>query len=141
MLFRSHGLNYGHGTGHGVGCFLNVHEPPQGFITGLASRGTVPHEIGMLTSNEPGYYKVGAYGIRIENLMFVRKAEENEGAQFYDFENVTLCPIETSLIDKTLISPQERAWLNDYHALVLAQLSPDLSAGEIGWLKKKCKAI
>ncbi len=141
MFLWQHGLNYGHGTGHGVGCFLNVHEPPQGFITGLASRGTIPHELGMLSSNEPGYYKVGAYGIRIENLMFVAEAEKNEDTQFYQFDTVTLFPIETTLIDKKLLTSDERTWLNNYHAEVLAKLSPMLSAGEIGWLKKKCKAI
>jgi Xaa-Pro aminopeptidase len=141
MALWQHGLNYGHGTGHGVGCFMNVHEPPQGFITGVASRGTTVHEIGMLSSNEPGYYKTDEYGIRIENLMFVVAAEENDGTQFLKFDNVTLFPIDTTLIDKNLMSKEERRWLNDYHMEVLEKLSPDLSAGEIGWLKRKCKAI
>lgn len=141
MFLWQHGLNYGHGTGHGVGCFMNVHEPPQGFITGLASRGTVSHDIGMLSSNEPGYYKVGEYGIRIENLVFVTKAEENEGIQYLKFENVTLYPIDTTLIDKSLMTKEEKQWLNDYHQEVLEKLSAQLSPGEIGWLKKKCKKI
>lgn len=141
MFLWQHGLNYGHGTGHGVGCFMNVHEPPQGFITGLASRGTVAHEVGMLSSNEPGYYKTGEFGIRIENLVFVAEAEENEGTQYLRFDNVTLFPIDTTLIDKSLMSKEEKKWLNDYHQEVLDKLSPQLSAGEIGWLKKKCKKI
>ncbi|MFZ4542595.1 MAG: aminopeptidase P family protein [Saprospiraceae bacterium] len=141
MFLWQHGMNYGHGTGHGVGCFLNVHEPPQGFITGLSSRGTVNHEPGMLTSNEPGYYKAGEFGIRIENLVFVEDAETFEGTKFYQFDTVTLFPIDTTLIDKSLISPQERAWLNHYHSKVLESLSPALNAAELGWLKRKCKPI
>lgn len=141
MFLWQHGLNYGHGTGHGVGCFMNVHEPPQGFISGLASRGTIPHEVGMLSSNEPGYYKTGEYGIRIENLMFVKAAEESEGTQFYQFDSVTVFPIDTQLIEKSLMTKDERQWLNDYHAHVLATLSPSLSNSEQAWLKRKCKTF
>ena len=136
-----HGLNYGHGTGHGVGCFLNVHEPPQGVITGLATRGTVPHEIGMLTSNEPGYYKTNEFGIRIENLIIVKKAVENEGVQFYDFETVTYFPIDTRLIDKKLMSAAEKTWFNNYHKMVFEKLSPELNSAEKNWLQRKCKAL
>lgn len=141
MFLWQHNLNYGHGTGHGVGCFLNVHEPPQGFITGLASRGTIAHEPGMLTSNEPGYYRTGEFGIRIENLVFVEEAETFEETTFYQFDTVTMFPIDTSLIEKSLISPQEKVWLNHYHARVLEALSPHLSPAEIRWLKRKCKPI
>lgn len=136
-----HGLNYGHGTGHGVGCFLNVHEPPQGFITGLASRGTIPHEIGMLTSNEPGYYKTNEFGIRIENLIVVKKSVEQEGVQFYNFETVTCFPIDTRLIDKKLMTAAEKKWFNDYHKMVFEKLSPALNSAEKNWLQRKCKAI
>jgi Xaa-Pro aminopeptidase len=141
MFLWQHGLNYGHGTGHGVGCFMNVHEPPQGFITGLAARGTVAHEIGMLSSNEPGYYKTDEFGIRIENLMFVVAAGESEGTEYLQFDTVTLFPIDTTLIDKNLMTKAEKEWLNQYHQQVLEKLSPQLSTGEIGWLKKKCKKI
>lgn len=141
MYLWQHNLNYGHGTGHGVGCFLNVHEPPQGFITGLASRGSVAHEPGMLSSNEPGYYRVGEFGIRIENLIFVEEAETFEGTTFYQFDTVTLFPIDTTMIEKSLISPQEKAWLNHYHAKVFEALSPQLNPAETGWLKRKCKPI
>lgn len=141
MFLWQHGLNYGHGTGHGVGCFMNVHEPPQGFITGLASRGTIPHEIGMLSSNEPGYYKTGEYGIRIENLVFVVPFKANEGTTYHQFDTVTLFPIDTTLIDKTLMSPAEKKWLNEYHSKVFEALCPQLNPAEINWLKRKCKAI
>ena len=141
MFLWQHGLNYGHGTGHGVGCFLNVHEPPQGFTSALAARGTTVHEVGMLSSNEPGYYKTDEFGIRIENLFFVEKGVESEGTQFYQFDTVTLFPIDTTLIDKKLLTVEEKKWLNNYHAEVLEKLSPMLSSGEIGWLKRKCKAI
>ncbi len=135
------GLNYGHGTGHGVGCFMNVHEPPQGFNTGAGARGNTVHEVGMLSSNEPGYYKVGEFGIRIENLFFVKKAEENEGIQYYDFETVTYFPIDTRLIDKKMLMPSEKKWFNDYHRMVVEKLSPSLNSAENAWLLKKCKAI
>jgi Xaa-Pro aminopeptidase len=135
------GLNYGHGTGHGVGFFMNVHEPPQGFVSGLNARGTTPHEIGMLSSNEPGFYEEGAYGIRIENLVLVQEAEKTAYGQFLCFETVTLFPIDTTLVETAMLLPQELAWLNAYHARVYAQLSPFLSAEESAWLKEKCLAI
>ncbi len=135
------GLNYGHGTGHGVGFFLNVHEPPQGIITGTAARGTTVHEVGMLSSNEPGFYKVGEFGIRIENLILVRETEKNEYGQFLNFETVTLFPIDTRLIDKKLLEKRELAWLNAYHQEVYEKLSPRLDEEEKVWLKEKCKAI
>ncbi|MEY4902350.1 MAG: hypothetical protein RLZZ292_165 [Bacteroidota bacterium] len=134
-------LNYGHGTGHGVGFFLNVHEPPQGIITGIAARGTTVHEVGMLSSNEPGFYKVGEFGIRIENLILVRETVKNEYGQFLNFETVTLFPIETKLIDKKLLEKRELAWLNAYHEEVYEKLSPRLNEEEKAWLKEKCKAI
>jgi Xaa-Pro aminopeptidase len=141
MHLWQHGLNYGHGTGHGVGCFLNVHEPPQGFITGLGSRGTLPHEVGMLSSNEPGYYKPNEFGIRIENLLLVQKAEMNEGIQFYDFETVTYFPIDTQLIDKKLLTASDKKWFNEYHQMVFERLSPHVTSAEKSWLQKKCRAI
>jgi Xaa-Pro aminopeptidase len=142
MHLWHYGLNYGHGTGHGVGFFLNVHEPPQGFAPSpKAGRGLTPFEPGMLTSNEPGYYKTGAYGIRIENLeICVEKIQTEEGT-YYGFEALTLFPISTKLIDQELLSSEERHWLNRYHARVLNELTPLLDADEQTWLKEKCARI
>ncbi len=140
FLWANH-LNYGHGTGHGVGFFLNVHEPPQGVIQGVASRGTTVHEPGMFTSNEPGFYKTNEYGIRIENLILAREAEENEYGRFMFFETVTLFPIDTRLVDKSILTKEEKFWLNNYHKLVLKKLSPKLDAAEKAWMKTKCKPI
>ncbi|MBK8489820.1 MAG: aminopeptidase P family protein [Saprospirales bacterium] len=118
-------MNYGHGTGHGVGFFLNVHEPPQGFVASAAnSRGTTPLEPGMLTSNEPGYYKTGEYGIRIENLILCVEAGQTESGRFLKFDTLTLFPIDQHLIDRTLLTPQEIDWLNAYHQEVFETLAP-----------------
>ena len=134
------GLNYGHGTGHGVGYFLNVHEGPQGFSANI-SRGKTALAPGMVTSNEPGFYKTGEYGIRIENLVLTDVATENEFGRFLKFSTLTLFPIELDLIDKTLLTNTEKNWLNNYHQKVFEQLSPQLEAEEIAWLKEKCRAI
>lgn len=137
-----HGLNYGHGTGHGVGFFLNVHEPPQGFATSVVtSRGSTAIEAGMLTSNEPGFYKNGAYGIRTENLILCVEKEKTEFGEFLAFEALTLFPIDTQLIQKDLLSPEEIDWLNAYHRKVEAALVPYLDAAEQAWMKGKCAAI
>ena len=120
---------------------MNVHEPPQGIVAGLNSRGTTPHEIGMLTSNEPGFYKEGEYGIRIENLVLCVEAEKTDFAQFYKFETVTLFPIDTTLIDNALMTRSEKAWFNAYHKRVNQKLSPYLNEEEKGWLSEKCKRI
>jgi Xaa-Pro aminopeptidase len=134
------GLNYGHGTGHGVGFFLRVHEPPQGFAESTTTlRGSTPLEEGTVSSNEPGFYKTGAYGIRIENLMLCVPSSKNE--DFLAFESITLFPIETKLIDLTLMSEQDITWLNNYHERVYAALSPSLNAEEKTWLSQKCQAI
>lgn len=135
-------LNYGHGTGHGVGFFLNVHEPPQGFATNpTTSRGRTAIVPGMFTSNEPGFYKANEYGIRIENLVICREGEKNDFGQFYYFENLTLFPIDTILIDKTLLTKKETQWLNEYHQEVFEKLSPLLNEEEQAWMQKKCEAI
>lgn len=133
-----HGLNYLHGTGHGVGFFLNVHEPPQGFAPGLSSRSNTTILPGMVTSNEPGYYKEGAYGIRIENLI-ISKASKDEG--FLDFETITLFPIDTHLIDKSMMSAEDVTWLNDYHKEVEEKLRPLLDEKQQKWMGNKCQAI
>ncbi|MEM1322611.1 MAG: aminopeptidase P family protein [Bacteroidota bacterium] len=136
-----HMLNYGHGTGHGVGFFLNVHEPPQGFAASISQRGTTPFEEGMFTSNEPGFYKTGEYGIRIENLVLTRTAGSNEFGTFLEFETLTLFPIDLRLIDVTLLSPEEKNWLNSYHAEVNRQLAPLLDEEEKAWMADQCRAI
>lgn len=142
MHLWQHGLNYGHGTGHGVGFFLNVHEPPQGFAPSpKAGRGLTPFEPGMLTSNEPGYYKADAYGIRIENLEICVEKMETEHGPYYGFEPVTLFPISTKLIKRDLLNTEEQQWLNDYHQKVLNELLPLLEAEEQAWLKEQCAEI
>lgn len=138
-LWKAH-LDYGHGTGHGVGFFLNVHEGPQS-ISSAAGRGSVPLEIGMLTSNEPGFYLPDAYGIRIENLVLTAKAGESAFGTFLKFDTVTLFPIDLSLVKKELLNEAEVTWLNDYHQLVFAELSPLLKAEEVDWLKTKCAPL
>ena len=136
------GLNYGHGTGHGVGFFLNVHEGPQGFAPSpVTSRGTTVFKPGMITSNEPGFYKDGEYGIRIENLVLCVEAGENEYGKWLKFEDLTLFPIDTDLIDKKQMTQREISWLNDYHAKVFAELSPELNAEETEWLRGKTGEI
>jgi len=135
------GLNYGHGTGHGVGFFLNVHEGPQSISPNPRSANTrLPLEPGMLTSNEPGYYLNGQYGIRIENLVLCRKDMETSHGTFYRFDTMTLFPIDTTLIDWQLMSEQDTAWLNNYHHQVYEELAPHLDDAERTWLQEKCQA-
>jgi Xaa-Pro aminopeptidase len=128
-----HGLDYDHGTGHGVGAYLGVHEGPQR-ISKLPNR--VALEAGMVLSNEPGYYKPGAYGIRIENLVTVAAVPTPEGGErpMLGFRTLTLAPIDRTLIDPTLLSPAEFTWLDAYHARVAAALSPLVDAETRAWL-------
>lgn len=135
------GLNFGHGTGHGVGFFLNVHEAPQGFAASAStSRGSTALVPGMLTSNEPGLYLPGEYGIRIENLILCVPGPQNEHGQFYQFEPLTMFPIDRRLVDVSLLDAAELKWLNDYHAQVLKELSPLLEdAAERSWLANHCR--
>jgi len=123
------GVTYNHGTGHGVGAYLAVHEGP----IGISPRYTLPLEPGMIVSNEPGYYKEGAYGIRIENLVLV-KTSEIGGGKFLDFETLTLAPIDTRLIEPSMLTEAERGWLNAYHARVFAELGPALEGEVKAWL-------
>lgn len=132
------GMNYLHGTGHGVGHFLSVHEGPQSIRLNEVPVLFVP---GMVTSNEPGVYKGGRHGIRIENLTLVCKDVETEFGEFYRFETLTLCPICTKGIIKSLLSDTEINWLNYYHQVVFERLSPALNAEEIAWLREKTLAI
>ena len=139
-LARQHlwqaGVTYSHGTGHGVGAFLSVHEGP----VGIAPRYTLPLESGMILSDEPGYYKTGEYGIRIENLILVKTSEVAEG--FLDFETLTLAPIDTRLVALELLTSSERDWLNSYHARVNAEIGPLLlDPADKDWLKKATQAI
>lgn len=128
------GLDYAHGTGHGVGTYLGVHEGPQG----ISKRGQGEElAAGMVVSNEPGYYKTGAYGIRIENLITVVNVPAPKGAelQMLGFEPLTLAPIDNALIDTNLLSQTERAWINAYHAQVAKQLAPGLDESTRNWLE------
>lgn len=135
------GLNYGHGTGHGIGSYLNVHEGPHG-ISYYRSIG-VKLEPGMIISNEPGFYKSGAYGIRIENIVLTVADDQKskDESEFYKFETLTLCPIDVKLVEKSLLSLEEAQWLNNYHAEVRKKLSPHLKGEALSWLKKATVAI
>ena len=128
------GLDYDHATGHGVGCYLNVHERP---LT-LSKYATIPIKANMVLSNEPGYYKTGQYGIRIENLMTTQpsQAEHDVKKVFLEFETLTLAPIDYRLIVPDLLSAQERSWLNSYHRHVCDTLTPDLESSVASWLEQ-----
>lgn len=133
-----HAINYGHGTGHGVGYFLNVHEGPQVFN---ATATPVAVELGMITSVEPGIYRPGKHGIRIENLVNTIADVTNEFNEFYAFECLTIAPISTKIVKKELLEANHIQWLNDYNALVFETLSPELTADEAAFLKEETKAI
>ncbi len=131
-------LNFQHGTGHGVGFCLNVHEPPQGFAGIQTERGKTVMKSGMLTSNEPGYYLEGAYGIRIENLVISRE----EGNGYLGFETITLYPMDLKLIEESIINKNEKAWLNRYHDKVYRAVSPHIIDEEVkSWFKIKCRPL
>ena len=132
-----HGLNYGHGTGHGVGFCLNVHEGPQKISPEAGTDSKTVIEPGMLISDEPAIYREGEYGIRTENLILCYEDEETEFGQFLKFDTVSLCYIDKSLIDIPLLDEKEIDWLNSYHAEVYEKLSPHLSEPEKQWLKNK----
>lgn len=131
-------LNYGHGTGHGVGHFLCVHEGPQNIRTNL---NPTILKTGMVISNEPGLYRTNQYGIRTENLVAVVEHESNEFGQFLAFETLTLCPIDKNSINETMLSDSEKAWLNAYHKTVYERIAPHLSDEEKAWLKEKTSEI
>ncbi|CAH2785404.1 MAG: Xaa-Pro aminopeptidase (EC [Candidatus Burkholderia crenata] len=135
------GADYGHGTGHGVGYFLNVHEGPQVISHYAPAEPYTAMEDGMITSIEPGLYRPGKWGIRIENLVMNEPAGKTEFGDFLKFETLTLCPIDTRCIDLTLLRDDERAWLNDYHATVLERVSPHVSGTARTWLEKRTQAI
>jgi Xaa-Pro aminopeptidase len=135
------GMDYGHGTGHGVGYFLNVHEGPQGIRPPVNGGALVPLEPGMITSIEPGLYKPARHGIRHENLAVVVEAEQSEFGEFFAFETLTLCPFDRRALEPSLLNPEERAWLDDYHANVRAALSPLLEDADLAWLEKHCAPL
>lgn len=132
-----HGRNFKHGTGHGVGFGLEVHEGPQN-ISGVS---TEPMKLGMVSTIEPGCYRPGSHGIRIENMVHTVMSQETEFGRFFKFENLTFCPINIDLIEPTLLPPHQTTWLNDYNAEVLEKLSPLLSEEEIQWLTHECRAV
>ncbi|HOY21040.1 MAG TPA: aminopeptidase P family protein [Haliscomenobacter sp.] len=137
-----HALNYNHGTGHGVGAFLSVHEPPHGFASSATtSRGTTALEVGHICSNEPGFYLPGEYGIRIENLILCAPKVQNEYGDFLHFETLTLFPIDTKLLEKSLLNASEIQWLNAYHKRVLQELGSLVEGDELKWLEEKCAEI
>ena len=138
------GLDFAHGTGHGVGAYLAVHEGPQRIAKPSYPGGgpSEPLRAGMIISNEPGYYKAGEYGIRIENLILVEERIIPGGDEpMLGFETLTFCPIERSLIIADLLTVAERDWLDAYHARVLAILGPEMEGAELAWLKAKCAPI
>ena len=136
-----HGQNYGHGTGHGVGHYLGVHEGPMS----VSPRDTanVPLAPGQLISIEPGHYEAGKFGIRIENLCLVVPDPKHttDEMDWYKWEPVTLCPIDLKMIDKTLLDPVEKDWLNEYHKTVYKKLAPLLDGDHRKWLKKATRSI
>ncbi|HUE79801.1 MAG TPA: aminopeptidase P family protein [Sphingomicrobium sp.] len=138
------GLDYAHGTGHGVGSFLGVHEGPQRIapMTSAQAGGDEPLKAGMILSNEPGYYKSGEYGIRIENLVLVVDiAVEGAEKNMLGFETLTFAPIDRRLVVKDMLSAAEREWLNAYHAEVLAKIGPRLEGVERAWLEAACAPL
>ena len=138
------GLDYAHGTGHGVGSFLSVHEGPQRIAKSAGGQGGTDQELlpGMFLSNEPGYYKTGEYGIRIENLVLVEPREiAGAEGEFFGFETLTFVPIERRLVDRSLLSEQETAWWNAYHARVLEVVGPQLDDAAKAWLQAQCACL
>ena len=133
----AHGMDYDHGTGHGVGAFLGVHEGP----ASISPRSNVPLRAGMILSNEPGYYVQGQFGIRIENLLLVKEVTAEKNRTMLGFETLTLVPIDRTMIVSDMLTADERAWLNDYHSKLYAELSPSLDKQVAQWLKQTCAPI
>jgi len=137
-------MDYGHGTGHGVGYFLNVHEGPQVIAYSASTPKERAMKVGMISSNEPGLYREGKWGIRIENLVVntpVANPTETEFGQFLHFETITYCPIDTRLIEPSLLDQTEIDWLNDYHSQVFAELKDRVEGPALEWLTERTKAI
>jgi Xaa-Pro aminopeptidase len=138
------GLDYAHGTGHGVGSFLSVHEGPQRIAKSQGGQAGTDQELlpGMILSDEPGYYKTGEYGIRIENLVLVEERDiaDAEG-DYFGFETLTFVPIDRSLVDVSLLSPGEIAWWNAYHARTLEIIGPNLTGNDLAWVEEQCAPL
>lgn len=132
------GWNFGHGTGHGVGFFLCVHEGPASISTQPVDEVLKP---GMLLTNEPGIYREGLYGIRLENMVLVREAFENEFGEFFKFKQMTFCHFEHDLIDPDMLDEEEKNWINDYHKKVYDKISPGLENQAASWLKGKTRKL
>ncbi len=134
------GVDYAHGTGHGVGSFLAVHEGPQR-IAAFGGQGE-PLQPGMICSNEPGYYKAGEFGIRIENLVLVEPLTiEGAELEMLGFETLTFAPIDRNCIEPALLSPSELDWLNAYHAKVMEVVAPQMEGEALAWLEWACAPI
>ena len=134
-------VDYGHGTGHGVGYFLNVHEGPQVIAYQAAAAPQTAMQPGMITSIEPGTYRPGRWGVRIENLVINREAGSSEFGTFLEFETLTLCPIDTRCLEPSLLTQDEKDWFNAYHAEVRRRLSPLLEGDALQWLNTRTAAI
>lgn len=136
------GITFGHGTGHGVGHFLGCHEGPQNVRTDM---NPTVLEAGQICSDEPGIYRTGEWGIRIENLVAVVNAEQTAATTTEDewltWEHLTLCYYDRNLMDFSLLTPQEIAWINNYHRRVYELTAPLLDSADAAWLKEKCKAL
>ena len=137
----AYGMDYGHGTGHGVGYFLNVHEGPQSIRPPVPGEVPVPLKPGMISSIEPGLYKPGRYGIRHEILAVVVEAMHSEFGHYHTFEVLTLCPFDRRVLELSLLSADERAWLDNYHAKVYSALSPLLEGTDLAWLSQHCAPL
>jgi Xaa-Pro aminopeptidase len=138
------GLDYAHGTGHGVGAFLGVHEGPQRIApaAGAYAGWDAPLRAGMIISNEPGYYKTGAYGIRIENLVLVtERSVEGAERQLLGFETLTFAPIDRNLIEHSLLDARELDWLDAYHRRVVDVVAPQLEGEALDWLERACAPL
>jgi Xaa-Pro aminopeptidase len=142
------GVDYGHGTGHGVGYFLNVHEGPQSISPHALPEPHTAMEPGMITSDEPGIYRPGQWGVRIENLVLAVPARfdgavdgRGDFGEFLEFETLTLCPIDTRCIDLSLLRDDERQWLNGYHATVARRLGPLVDGAAKSWLTRRTQPI
>lgn len=138
MPLWKEGKSYLHGTGHGVGHFLNVHEGPQSIRLNDTGAPMLP---GMITSNEPGVYLSDRYGIRCENLVLTVELETTEFGRFFGFETLTLCPFERELFDTSIMSADEINWVNEYHERVLAELAPGLDGEDLEWLRQACRPL
>ena len=138
------GLDYAHGTGHGVGSFLSVHEGPQRIAKAAGGQAGTGQELlpGMILSNEPGYYKAGEYGIRTENLVLVERREiPGMEGEYFGFETLTFAPIDRALVACALLTRDEVAWWNAYHARVTAVLAPQLDGAALDWLQEQCRPL